>query len=158
MVLGLVYIVWPVGHIPLYDANLVRLAESDLQGYCSGDTFWKTGGVGDSNMASECRSRLAKKHSSNVDLSVVQGSFCQAIVDSGWTGTKSDCLGIMATNEYWPTYVGAITNQWNRARPYPKLFSLINSNSKSSQSRTGGHSGNQRSNNPSHEVPTYPIP
>ncbi len=140
---GLMYLSWPVGHIPLYDANLTRLAESDLQGYCAGDTFWKSGGNGNGAMAAQCRSRLAKKHSNKPDLRVVQKEFCQAIVDNGWQGTVGDCLQIMVDNQYWPTYNGAITNAWNRARPYPQVFGSSSAGSSGSGSRTGGsHGGN----------------
>ena len=142
---GLVYISQPVGHIPPYDANLVRLAESDLQGYCAGKTLLETGGYGDANMTAQCRSELAGKRSDKPNLAIVQSSFCQAIVDGGWEGTKSDCLKIMSDNEYWPTYDGSITNAWNRARPYPATFATIGGGSSSAGSRTGTSHGGDSS-------------
>ena len=50
-----VYITWPVGHIPQYDAKLVRLVETPAEGYCSGVVFWNTQGGGSSWQTAECR-------------------------------------------------------------------------------------------------------
>ncbi len=145
---SLFYISQPVGHIPPYDANLTRLAESQLQGYCAGKTFWISGGVGDAGQASLCRQQLKGKYSDKPNLRQVQPAFCQAIVDEGWAGTVSDCLAIMSQNEYWPTYDGGITNSWNRARPYPVTIGGSSVGSQNGGSRTGGHQGNTRANAP----------
>lgn len=152
MILGLIYIAWPVGHIPPYDANLVRLAESELQGYCAGKTLIQTGGYGDKNMTAQCRAEKAKKYSDKPNLAVVQSAFCQAIVDGGWDGTKKECLSIVADNEYWPTYDGSVTNAWNRARPYPATFATIGGGASSAGSRTGNShgGGNSRSDSSGH--------
>jgi hypothetical protein len=147
---SLIYISWPVGHIPPYDANLTRLAESALQGYCSGKTLIDTGGGPDANMTAQCRATLAGRYSDAPNLSVVIGSFCQAILDGGWQGAKSDCTAIMAQNQYWPTYDGTITNAWNRARPYPVTFLGTGKSSNGPGSRTGSHTGNSRNINPTH--------
>jgi hypothetical protein len=149
VVLGFVWLIWPVGHIPLFDANLVRLAESDLQGYCAGETFWKTSGEGSASGAAECRSRLKAQHKDVIDLQAVQPAFCQAIVDAGWEGSQQDCLGIMVDNQYWPTYDGGITNQWNRARKYPLVFHVSPASGSQGGSRTGGHGANTREDSPS---------
>lgn len=156
VVLAVAYISWPVGHIPPYDANLVRLAESDLQGYCSGDSFMKSQGMGDANLAATCRQRQARKRPNAPNLGAVQKAFCEAVVANGWEGTNGDCVGILQMNEYWPTYDGNITNAWNRARPYPRTFTLSNAGSQSGGgSRTGGHNGSERTNNPTHSAPSY---
>lgn len=148
-IMALVYISLPVGHIPLYDANLVRLAETDLQAYCSGNTIMKTGGNPDANLASECRTSKAGQYSNTYNLKNVQNLFCQAVLDAGWTGTMTDCLGILTDNEYWPTYDGSISNQWNRARPYPGRFVPLSGGTRGSDtSRTGGHNGSTRDNAP----------
>lgn len=156
VLLGLVYVAWPAGHIPPYDANLVRLAESDLQGYCSGESFWKSEGAGSADIAAQCRTRLAHQRPNTPNLMVVQGAFCTALVDSGWQGKQPDCLAIMGDNEYWPTYDGGITNQWNRARPYPRPLISTSIGSRSSGSRTGDRTGGERQNNPTHRTPNYP--
>jgi len=154
--LGLAYVAWPVGHIPPYDANLVRLAESELQGYCSGEAFWKSAGEGSASLAGQCRKRLAGRRSNAPSLMAVPGAFCAAIVKGGWTGTRADCLGIMSDNQYWPTYDGSISNQWNRARPYPQPLISTGAGPQSNGARTGNRNGNERQNNPTHEVPIYP--
>lgn len=156
ILLSMLYIAWPVGFIAPYDANLVRLADSQLQGYCSGDSFMKSQGVGDANLAANCRNEKAAKMSNKPDMGVVQGAFCQAVHANGWQGTRAQCLSILQTNEYWPTYDGNITNAWNRARPYPNTFALAGTGSNSGGgSRTGGHGNNSRTNNPTHSVPSY---
>ena len=154
--LGLTYVAWPVGHIPPYDANLVRLAESSLQGYCAGEAFWRSGGAGSGRLAGECRKRLAGKRSNVPNLNAVPGAFCSAIVNEGWEGDQPSCLSIMSDNQYWPTYDGAITDQWNRARPYPRPLISTTAGPKSDGARTGNRNGNERQNNPTHNVPTYP--
>lgn len=117
--LAVAYVARPVGHIPLYDANLIRLAESSLQGYCAGETFWQSAGEGSAEMASACRDRLADRRSNVPAVGAVPGAFCQAIVDQGWEGDRAACAEILTGQKLWPTYDGGITDQWNRARKYP---------------------------------------
>ena len=136
IVLGLMYVARPAGHIPPYDANLVRLAENDIQGYCTGEAFWKSGGTGDARLAAECRSRLKGKRPDDPKLTAVIPAFCAAIVEQGWEGNRADCAEIMVANQYWPTYAGSITDQWNRARPYPRA-AIVPSGPKQDGSRTG---------------------
>lgn len=154
VVLGITYVSWPPGHIPPYDANLVRLAESDLQGWCSGRAFWMSAGSGSASLASQCRHGFARQRSDRPNMLVVQRSFCEAIVERGWEGSVDDCLGIMTGSQYWPTYDGGITDQWNRARPYPRP-AISGAGSSDVGSRTGDRQGNQRDSGPTHEVPSY---
>lgn len=156
VVLGLAFLAYPVKHIPPFDANLVRLAETNLQGYCSGDAFWKSGGNGDANLARECRVRRSKKRSNEANMLDVQPAFCEGIVNNGWEGTVQECIVILEDNEYWPTFDGNITNSWNRARPYPRFINSAGGGSKGDNSRTGGRQDNgERENNPTHTVPSY---
>ena len=144
---ALVYVARPVGHIPIYDANLVRLAETELQGYCAGDAFWKSAGEGDAGKARACRAQYADsgQFANVTDLAVVPRAFCQAIVEDGWDGDVPTCLQIMVDNQYWPTYDGGITDQWNRARPYPVSAIPSGPPPADDGSRTGGsHGGGQR--------------
>ena len=145
-VLAVAYVARPVQHIPPYDANLVRLAESEVEGYCSGITFWKTQGAGNGSEASACR----KQHpgmSRVSDLPAVPPMFCRAIVESGWDGDVPTCLSIMVNNQLWPTYDGSISQAWNRARPYPES-QLQTPASQRDNSRTGGHNGSTRGTYP----------
>lgn len=139
IVLSIIYIARPAGHIPPYDANLVRLAETELQGYCSGKVFWNTSGNGDADSANRCRIDLANIYSNEINLVKTESAFCQAVVDQGWQGTKEDCFIILEESQYWPTYDGSISNQWNRARPYPKP--VLQSNGSQTDSRTGVRPG-----------------
>mgnify|MGYP001616680050 CR=1 FL=1 len=135
MLLVIAYVARPSPHVPLYDANLVRLAETERQGYCSGVTFWTTQYEGDANLAKECR-KTHREESGRVDLLAAERGFCRGIVDEGWEGSVPDCVGILQGYRYWPTYDGSITDQWNRARPYPRP--IIESSPESGDgSRTG---------------------
>ena len=147
VLLVVAYAARPSPHVPPYDANLVRLAETERQGYCAGVTFWQTGGGdGDADLAKECRKEHPKE-SGRVNLVATERGFCRAIVDEGWEGTVSTCLDIMGTYQYWPTFDGAITDQWNRARPYPST--AIGGTSEQDDSRTGGRPGG-----PGHSAPS----
>jgi len=154
IVSGLTYISWPVGHIPPYDANLVRLAETEAQGYCTGFSFINSAGQANPTKVKDCR----KKHRGLSDKPNIQNvlqPFCQGVKDGGWQGSVKECLQIMIQQQYWPTYSGTITDAWNRARPYPLAFISAQANNQGDSSRTGSHNGSERSNNPTHEIP-YP--
>ena len=141
----LIYISIPAGHIPPYDANLVRLAESELQGYCAGESFWKSGGNGSGSIAKQCRSQRVKQKSDLPNVQEVPRAFCQAIVDMGWkAGTVAICEQILNDDQLWPTYDGSLSNQWNRARPYPGSLIILKSGRTKDNSRTGGHQSNTR--------------
>jgi hypothetical protein len=136
----LVYAGRPSPHVPPYDANLVRLAETERQGYCAGVTFWKTQAAGSAEQARACRIEHTEQ-SGRVNMTATERGFCQGIVDSGWIdGFVADCVSILRTYQLWPTYDGSITDQWNRARPYPST-SLGGAGEESDGSRTGGRSG-----------------
>lgn len=147
---SIVYVARPAGHQPPYDADLNRLAESRLEGYCAGETLLKTGGNMDGNppMAAQCRAARAGSMASRTDLAGVPRAFCRAIVDGGWEGSHQDCLGILASNLYWPTFDGGITNAWNRARPYPLSQLSTGTPQAADESRTGGRGSVVR---PTHE-------
>ena len=145
VILGaLIYIARPVGHVPPFDANLVRLAETELEGYCAGQTLWRSQRIsGDAEMAHACRDQERDTYSSDVDLRAVVPAFCRGIVEAGFPASHQDCLGIMDSQQYWPTYDGGVSNQWNRARPYP-LNQLQVGEVEQDNSRTGERVENTR--------------
>lgn len=147
---SVVYVARPAGHQPPYDANLVRLAESRLEGYCAGQAFWASGGdpAGNASLAAQCRAERAGTMPSTTNLAAVPRGFCRAIVDSGWEGTAKQCLEILGQYQYWPTYDGGISNAWNRARPYPLAHLSTGPSQASDESRTGGRGSVVR---PTHE-------
>lgn len=147
VLLMLGYITHRPGHIPPYDANLVRLVETERQGYCSGLVFWRTSGEGGSSAASDCRKEHREK-SGEVNFPVAARGFCEAIVESGWEGYTESCLAILSDQQLWPTYVGGITDQWNRARPYPNS-PISGPSGASDGSRTGDRSGGAGHGGPS---------
>ncbi len=145
--LVVVYAARPSPHVPPYDANLVRLAETERQGYCAGVTFWETQGVGDAEVARACRGEH-REQSGRVNMAAAERGFCQGIVDQGWVGGVIDCLDILHSYQYWPTFNGSITDQWNRARPYPST-AIGGATDQSDTSRTGGRPGSSGHPGPS---------
>lgn len=106
------------GHIPLFDADLNRLAESELEGYCAGKVFWVERG-GDAEMAADCRAANPAMDN-QYNLGTVQWSFCLGAKAAGFGGDVTvDCLQVLEQEQLWPTYDGSITNAWTKANPYP---------------------------------------
>ena len=130
------YLLHDVGHIPVYDAHLVRLAESPLEGYCAGTTFWTSQGQGDAESAARCRTTA--DYPAEKDLSKVVTWFCVGISTAGWQGTAQDCENIMYGQKMWPTYDGSISKSWSKSAPYPGELILVGP---PDDSRTGGREG-----------------
>ena len=97
---------------PLFDANRMLLAESYVEGYCSGVNMFTDTPVatcwGDN-----------PDFASHRQLDIVVSAFCFGVVDSGWSGTHQDCRDIMDNNRNWPLLSGGITNSWSSRYPYP---------------------------------------
>ena len=148
VVLVVAYAARPSPHVPPYDANLVRLAETERQGYCAGVTFWKTQGGGSANQARACREEH-REQSGRVNMIAAERGFCQGIVDQGWMeGDVPMCVDTLRSYQYWPTLDGSITDQWNRARPYPST-AIGGTSEEPDGSRTGGRPGG-----PGHPAPS----
>lgn len=158
ILLVLAYAARPSPHVPPYDANLVRLAETERQGYCAGVTFWKTQGTGDAARARTCRKEHPEQ-SGRVNMIATERGFCQGIVDSGWVdGYVTDCVGILRDNQLWPTLDGGLTDQWNRARPYPNTAIGGGSDKGSDDSRTGDRPGSPGHGGPGRSDYDYSYP
>ncbi len=137
---GFFYLVRDIGHVPMFDANINRLAETAAQGYCAGVTFWTNQGQPDAQKAAECRAETS--YSTDINLAIVVESFCIGVQDSGYAGSVDDCVGIMNSHRWWPTYDGGIADAWNRAYPYPGDRVLVDT--PQDNSRTGNRSGFNR--------------
>jgi len=111
----------PVGHLRQFDADLQPLAESPLEGWCSGHTFIDGGGGRNAQQAKAaiCRTDNAETYSASVDMTAVVPSFCLGAIAAGWQGNLASCESILAQNNLWPTLHGQLTNAWNKAHPYP---------------------------------------
>jgi hypothetical protein len=133
---GFIYVIRDVGHVPLFDANIQRLAETVQEGYCAGVTFWTHGGEPNPTTAQECRD--TSQRPTDYNLAGVQDAFCYGVVDTGYGGGQELCLTILQNNRYWPTYDGGLTNAWNKAYPYPGDRILV---TQPDDSRTGDRSG-----------------
>ena len=98
--------------VPLFDANRMLLAESYVEGYCSGVKMFNDTPVAtcwDDN----------PDYATHRQLDVVVPGFCLGVVNSGWSGTQQDCRDIMDDTQNWPLLSGGITNSWSARYPYP---------------------------------------
>lgn len=128
------YIVSPPP-LPLLDANRQVLAESVVEGYCSGVYLITRSPV------VACWEEEADR-GTHRNLSQVVTGFCFGIVEAGWDGTTYDCQQIMADNLYWPLLSGGITNSWSARYAYP--LDRFAENIKPDESRTGVREGESR--------------
>ena len=117
LVVGIVLLLGPAGHIPLLDANRQPLAETRAEGYCAGQIFFNAGWVGDEAGMRECVE--ASNLSTEIDLKGMIPIFCIGFKSEGWVGELRVCESILYSALYWPTLTGTLTNSWNRAFPYP---------------------------------------
>jgi len=118
------YLFQPQGHIPPFDANRWRLAESDLEGYCAGVVVTSTGQrTRNPGMAASCRAENAASHDPELDIESAITGFCAAISE-GMGMTVEECRSIVAQNKIWPLYDGGFTTDWNETFPYPGDKSL----------------------------------
>lgn len=142
---GAYYLIHDVGHVPIFDAGLQRLAESGVEGYCAGQVFWQTRGYGDAELAEDCREERApdapKRGEGPAESSIfdVQPAFCRAVEDAGYAGPP--CLDILEGSKLWPTYTGGLTDNWSDTAPYPLDVAFV---IPPSDSRTGTRDGFSR--------------
>ncbi len=121
--------------LPLFDANRQLLAESYVEGYCSGQVMMT-------------RTPVESCWADNPDLathrnlSQVVTAFCFGIVDAGWTGSSAECKQIMEDKQYWPLLHGGITSTWSSRYPYPT--DRFAENVQPDESRTGIREGEER--------------
>jgi len=135
------YLLKDAGHVPMYSANLERLAETSTEGYCAGKAFW-SGGASEQDRkiaASECRTARGP---SDYNLAEVQPAFCEAVTKEGYAPGVDVCLDIVVKSQLWPTYNGGLTRAWSRNFPYPGR--LILQQTTTDDSRTGNREGNIR--------------
>jgi hypothetical protein len=134
---GLVLLVKPVGHIPLLDANRTVLAETERQGYCAGETFWRTQGMGNEGLFAECMD--ASSIINELDVNSVQPAFCRAVTIEGYAGGTENCMDIVRSQKLWPTMTGGLSDSWNRRFPYPldRLTAGVVPATNTDESRTG---------------------
>lgn len=129
--------------VPLLSANLEVLAESELEGYCTGRMLYRS--QAGQKAASECWQELGEAHAIERDVYAVVPAFCQALVDEGWNGTKYECEQIVERYQLWPTKTGALADDWSESYPYPTdrpEEQKINNNK--TTARTGDREENSR--------------
>jgi len=143
LVLGFVLLVLPVGHIPLLDANRQVLVESERGGYCAGETYATTRGMGSAEKLADCMETNTSIDNTSI-YTKVQPAFCRAIIARGINIDQPGCEEIMRDQEFWPTATGALTNAWNKRFPYPGNVLTANQPNTGGESRTGDREGNDR--------------
>lgn len=144
IVIGFVMMVLPVARIPLLDANRQVLAESEREGYCAGETYITSRGMGDKRAAKDCRAHSTR--SPEINLETTQAAFCSGLIANGFPITHSKCVTIMVSNRMWPTMDGSIANSWNRRFPYPG--DMIITAKESDDGRVGSRSNTEREDVP----------
>lgn len=108
------------GYIPYFDAARIELTDTAAEAECAAKIFVDTRMMGHEDYEEMRSCAAASKLSQDVDLSVVQPTWCQAFVALGvWNGTADECVDILRGDELWPTMRGTLTNQWVRQFPYP---------------------------------------
>lgn len=115
---GIAYLAVPPGHVPPFDANRWRLAETYLEGYCAGSVFAITGNRNPNPEAAEmCRTENSH-YENHIDMNRVIPGFCQAILAT-YGMPIEECAAAVAANQIWPLYDGGFSTSWNSAFPYP---------------------------------------
>lgn len=137
------YLVRDPGHVPIFDAGLNRLAESEREGWCAGETYWSNRGQPNATAAAECRANSTLDPTPN--LNMVQPAFCMAVREGGFPGTVDECQGILDGQKLWPTYDGGLTQSWSKSAPYPGDLAFV---VPPDDSRTGDRQGFTRGDTP----------
>jgi hypothetical protein len=106
------------GPIRHFDANLKPLAENYPEGYCVGNYFLKTNGEENNPTVTDCVNQL---ETMQPDILQAIPGFCQAVINSGWTGSRNQCEEIFEEAGLWPLLYGGVTSEWNSGHPRPSL-------------------------------------
>ena len=141
---GFFMLVMPVSHIPLLDANRQVLVETERGGFCAGETYYRTRGMGDEKLMAECIETSAIDN--EINHRKVQPGFCSGIISAGLPMTPEQCMQIMEVEKFWPTEKGSLSNSWNRRFPYPGelLSSNVPKTGTNDDSRTGDRTETDR--------------
>ncbi len=139
LALAFAFVVQPEGFVPLFDADLNRLAMTRQEAQCAAEGFMASNSE---ETAAECRETNGLP--ADIDLEAVTPAFCSHISGVITTLSYDDCLRIMYDMEYWPTYEGKITNSWNRTAPYPLSVLFSDSGDQRDTGRTGDREENLR--------------
>lgn len=127
--------------IPLLDSERTLLAETYLDGMCSGITFGNTGGHGDKGLMEQCLREKAEDYNDEIDHAIVQSAWCVGF-NKITQYPVNECKGVLATYRYWPTMEGQLTDKWNARFPYPLEDSF--EAKEQGDSRTGDRQTNER--------------
>lgn len=144
VVLTAAFVFQPEGFVPLFDADLTRLAMSSSEAHCSAVAFISGGDR--ATKAAECRETDGR--SKETDLIVVTPMFCQYVSGAIESLTYTECVSIMHGKKLWPTYDGGLTASWSRSAPYPLSELESPLGDLPDEGRTGGREEIQRQNVP----------
>ncbi len=143
LIAGAFYVIVPPPYPGIFDADLNRLAETYEQGWCAGETFWKTKGGGDPGAAKQCAETLDA--STEINHEAVVPAFCRGVSNAGWQGNvKLDCIDFIEDAEMWPTIDGRLSRAFDENYPYPGGFFKATKTDTPDNSRTGDREGNLR--------------
>ena len=143
VVLVFAFVAQPMGFVPMFDADLRRLAMSLHESHCAAEGFMVSTSTS-AETAAECRETDGR--STEIDLEGVTPEFCLYISEVITTLEYNRCVSIMYENQYWHTYDGHMTNAWNRTAPYPLSQLFSDSGDQRDTGRTGDREEIQRLN------------
>lgn len=108
------------GRIHMYAVDGSVLAETELEGWCSGSIFWSSRQRGDDKRAAQCRKDQSETMDTTVAHNIVQLAFCKGIQSEGFQGNIIvGCVDFLQNQRLWPTMDGKLTATWSDSYPYP---------------------------------------
>ncbi len=134
------------GRIHVFSADGQVLAETELESWCSGATYWASSGKGNARQATDCRKVHAEEFDTVINHGEVLRWFCRGAASEGFMGdVQTDCVDFLTGIRWWPTINGALAEVWSDAYPYP-LDIFGNTQGDDTEDREHSRDGFEREN------------
>ncbi len=119
LVTAYLWMLLPTGELRMYDQDLRPMAMTQLEGYCTGMTYFETRGrKADAHAAAQCRKTEDKRDER--DLKAVIPAFCDGMIKAGWDGSRYiDCIVPLQDMRMWPTLHGQLSSAFDESGRYP---------------------------------------
>lgn len=125
------------GPVHRYDADLNRLAATELESICAATVYISSNGNGNKKDAASCREQFAHANPNVIAYDRVIPVFCTYVaprLSLSW----NVCVSIMEVNELWPARDGFIVSSWNDSNPWPgEVFQVRHEEGDDPEGRTG---------------------
>ena len=114
------------GRIHIYSADGQVLAETELESWCSGSTYWASSGRGNAQKAADCRKTYGETLDTVIDHNNVPLWFCLGAQSEGFQGDVIlDCVDFIVDIRWWPTMNGMLAEAWSDSYPTRWTYSAI---------------------------------